>query len=318
MDWKRICDALGLNGTHWQWRIIRWKNRWADWKEQALGEKQVVAHRHRFCPECGAIVEQGDKVCAQCQTTISKRKQRSVAPAARFTLPTDPFVSQLLIAFNLAIMGLLILRYGSAILFDQPYEIMSIMGGLVPLAWHDGEYWRLITYGYLHYGLFHILFNMFALYQLGPLLEKEIGPARFFSVYTLTLMAGGAADLVLRPHLPVPIAGASGALCGLIGFGAAYCHFSGGYLRDQYRNHFITWAIYVFVFGFVIGADNIAHGGGLVGGALLGWGVERERLYKDELTVYWGWLAMALALITFSAYVWMVVAKGGQRLGFML
>jgi rhomboid protease GluP len=215
-------------------------------------------------------------------------------------------------------MILMMLRFGSEVLFRPPYDIMSVMGGLVPVAWYDGEYWRLITYGYLHYGLWHIAFNMFALSQVGPLLEKEIGPARFFSAYTLTLIAGGAADLVLRPHLPIPIAGASGALFGLIGFGAAYCHFSGGFLRSGYRNFFLTWGLYGFIFGYIIRADNIAHGGGFAAGVLLGWLVERERLHKDQLTRWWGWLAVALALLTFGAYLWMILAKGGQSIGFML
>ena len=310
MDWKRLFDALGLNGTRWQWRIIRWQNAWADWKAQAWGKKQAVTYRHKFCPECGAIVERHDRTCPQCGARVQGWHRQSAARAIGLIRPGACAVTPTLLAANTAVMLVMMLRYGPEVLFRQSGEIMTAMGALVPAYWHAGEYWRLITYGYLHYGLWHFGFNLLALSQVGPLLENEIGPRRFFSVYTLALIAGGTADLLVRPDLLAPIAGASGALFGLIGFGAAYCHFSGGSLRSQYRNFFLTWGVYGFVFGLLIRADNIAHGGGFLAGAALGWLVERERLHRDRWTPVWGWVAAVLALATLAAYLWLILAQG--------
>ena len=63
----------------------------------------------------------------------------------------------------------------------------------------QGEYWRLVTSGFLHTGLFHLLFNMFALYILGGMLEPAIGRLRFGVIYFVSLLAGSFGALLLTP-----------------------------------------------------------------------------------------------------------------------
>lgn len=79
-----------------------------------------------------------------------------------------------------------------------------------------GEWWRLVTAGFLHYGPVHLVFNMLALWFIGRDLELTLGRARFAAVYLVSLLGGSAAVLVLGA-VDVPVAGASGAVFGLMG-----------------------------------------------------------------------------------------------------
>ncbi len=314
MDWKRLFDSLGLNGTRWQWRILRWQSQWKEARSNLWGKNQHVSYPHKFCRNCGALLDRNASVCLQCEGKVESWRRQSLTRAIGLVMPSASISTPVLIVINIGIMIMMMLRYGGQFAFTQNPEEMRLMGCLVPALYQAGEQWRLITYGYLHYGLLHIGFNMLALSQVGPMLENEVGSARFFTVYTLTLVAGGAADLLIRTNPFIHVAGASGALFGLIGFGITYCHFSAGYLKDHFRGFFIKWGIYGFVFGYAIGADNIAHGGGFLAGAILGVLIERERRQPERLAVLWQVLAMLCLAATVGAFVWMLKEGGGQTL----
>jgi membrane associated rhomboid family serine protease len=79
----------------------------------------------------------------------------------------------------------------------------------------DGEWYRLVTSGFLHYGLWHILGNMILLYFLGRILEPGIGTARFVGIYAVSLLAGSFGALLLSPD--ALSFGASGAVYGVLG-----------------------------------------------------------------------------------------------------
>lgn len=213
--------------------------------------------------------------------------------------------ANLIVGLNLAYMLLAMALFGAHNLFQPEPEMLYRMGALVPAAFFGGEYWRLITYGFLHIGLLHLAFNMIALSQVGPALETEIGSARFVAVYLLSLIGGGVADLAVRGSVIMLIAGASGALFGLIGFGISYAHFYGGYIGQAQRNFFLQWAAYGLVFGLIVGADNICHLGGLITGAICGFLVERERANTPFFTPVWVSIAIVLTIATLGAFGWM-------------
>ncbi len=77
------------------------------------------------------------------------------------------------------------------------------LGGGVALATDGGEWWRVLTSGFLHQGIFHLGLNMFALYILGQVLEPAIGTARFVAVYLVSLLAGSVGALLLSDPLYV-------------------------------------------------------------------------------------------------------------------
>ena len=132
----------------------------------------------------------------------------------------------------------------------------------------EGEWWRLSTYIFLHAGLVHILFNLIALQQIGPQIEQVFGRGRMLFFFMLTGIAAGAGSELLGLR-GVGI-GASGALMGLIGLAAGWGQRDGTAMGKAVRNQMAMWGFYTMIFGYMIGADNAAHGSGFVSGALLG------------------------------------------------
>src|SRR5512132_448531 len=128
----------------------------------------------------------------------------------------------------------------------------------------DGEYWRLVTAGFLHAGLFHLLFNMFALYVLGSLLEPAVGRVRFALIYFVSLLAGSFGALLLSPHSPT--VGASGAIFGLMGAAVVVLRNRG---VSAIESGIVFWIVLNLVITFTVPNISIGgHIGGLLGGAL--------------------------------------------------
>ena len=133
-------------------------------------------------------------------------------------------------------------------------------GHLIGVA--EGDYWRLLTAAFLHYGPLHLILNMVGLYWFGSLLEQRIGSARFLLIYVVSGLAGSAGALVLDPLRPT--AGASGAIFGILGAGLV--------LERQRDYVFGGSALGVIVVNLVLTFywPNISiggHIGGLIGGA---------------------------------------------------
>ena len=140
---------------------------------------------------------------------------------------------------------------------------------------HDGEYYRIVTSMFLHFGLIHLGLNMWVLWQLGRPLEAMFGRIRFLALYMLCGLGGGVA-VYLFANPSSQTAGASGAIFGL--FAALIL-----VLRKMRRS--IAGIVPVLVINLVItisvpGISMAGHLGGLVTGALVGAGfafAPRER-----------------------------------------
>ncbi len=185
-----------------------------------------------------------------------------------------------LILFTLMVLHGTILGLGMQAIMNPPSRLMVHWGAQYwPMVLDNGEWWRCITYAYTHGGLIHVGFNMVVLYQVGPLLESEIGWSRLMTVYTFSAIIATLAGLFWHPISVV--VGASGAIFGLIGFSVSFYHRVGGGIGLQRRNFMFQWALMAFVFGLFVGADNAAHLGGAVAGAALGWfmpvGIRNQR-----------------------------------------
>ncbi len=312
MDLEKILDRLGLNSPKWKWRLMKWQ-RWRDERrEQLKGQRQHVAYRHKFCRQCDSLMDREAEVCPHCHAPAPSWRVQVVERVFGLVLPRWNPVTTLILGANIVNLIAALILFGPRNLLAPQTEMLIRMGALLPPLFFEGEYWRLITYGYLHIGILHIGFNLFALSQVGPFLEEGIGPGRFFTVYTLSAIGGGAADLILRGSSMIIVAGASGALFGLIGFGMSYAHFFGGTLARMQRNFFLRWAIYGFLFGLIVPAiDNIAHFGGFISGAALGYLIAQERHDWARRTQLWSRLAYVCLLATMFSFAWMLVDKNG-------
>jgi rhomboid protease GluP len=183
-------------------------------------------------------------------------------------------VTRALILVNLILFTVMVLQgmaagRGLSPLLNPDGELMLHAGAQFwPLVLQQGQWWRCLTYAFTHGGIIHIGFNMVVLYQVGPLIEFEIGKSRYIFLYTFTALTATLAGLLWHPY--VLVVGASGALFGLIGFAVAYYHRMGDPIAIQRRNFMFQWAIFAFVFGLLVGADNAGHLGGAIGGLVVG------------------------------------------------
>ncbi len=214
------------------------------------------------CSECLVQASVGSH-CVEC----AKAARPSVATRARFWNARQPaMVSMVLIAINVAIFVFGAVRdpqslggRATATHIDLALIERGLAGNeLVGVA--EGEWYRLITSGFLHFGIIHVAFNMYLLYVLGQMLEPSIGRVKFLLVYVAALLGGSAGALLLSPNSLT--AGASGAVFGLMGlaFVGSYLHGANP-LQTQIgtllmMNLFITflWSSRISVGGHLGGA----------------------------------------------------------------
>jgi membrane associated rhomboid family serine protease len=146
--------------------------------------------------------------------------------------------------------------FGGSVLLDD--------GAVSRATIADGEYWRLLTAGFLHAGFFHLLFNMFALYVLGTLLEPLVGRFRFGLIYLVSLLAGSFGALLLSPNEPT--VGASGAIFGLMGAAVIVMRNRG---LNAMESGLGFWIVLNLIITFTIPNISIGgHVGGLIGGGI--------------------------------------------------
>jgi rhomboid protease GluP len=145
---------------------------------------------------------------------------------------------------------------------------------------NNGEVWRFITPIFLHIGLLHLAFNSYALWIVGPQVEKLYGSARFLLLYMLTGIAGVAASYWYHPN--IPSAGASGAIFGLFGvllvFSFKYRKTIPEFFSRALGKGVLMTVGINLVIGFMIPqVDNSAHIGGLIAGGVLAFVVPFQR-----------------------------------------
>jgi membrane associated rhomboid family serine protease len=147
-----------------------------------------------------------------------------------------------------------------------------------PYIAQNHEYWRLLTAGFLHDGLLHILFNMVFLYFIGRILEPGIGRLNFTIVYFVSLLAGSFGALLFQPD--VGTVGASGACFGVLGALIVVAHARGISIWQSGLG--MTLLINIVFSLSVQGISIGGHLGGLVAGLIMGWVIvefgERRRM----------------------------------------
>lgn len=181
-----------------------------------------------------------------------------------------PLVTQVLVALNAAVF---VAGIGGGL---ETNARMTVDGGLIGsgrlstgevIGVANGEWWRIVTSGFLHANLIHIGFNMWVLWQLGQLLEPALGRLRFGLVYFVAMLCGAFGVLVLDPGALT--VGASGAVFGLMGCAVAAFRSRGINVFDTGLGAALVLNL---VFTFAIPGISIGgHVGGLIGGFLCGW-----------------------------------------------
>jgi len=176
------------------------------------------------------------------------------------------------------------------------------MAGAVP--WQQGHWWTVLTAIYLHGSLLHILFNLLWVRQLVPDVEQVYGRARTVIIFTVS----GVVCFLLSDFVGTPFTvGASGAVFGLLSAMVWYGRRRGGFFGAAVLRQYGTWAIVLFVLGFVSGTsvNNWGHAGGLVGGFLAAFvfGPTHERPEQGTDRVLAG-ATLALTAAAFGLQLW--------------
>jgi membrane associated rhomboid family serine protease len=219
------------------------------------------------CPDCLREASVGyqcvDCVQAGAQTV---REPRTVA-GARVSRSRRLVVVPALVVVNVAAFVLTAVQAGSIV--DNERSTAFVDGALMPALVSAGEWWRLVTSGFLHlgnyggYGPVHLLFNMFALWMIGKDLEVALGRVRFLVVYLLALL-GGSTAVMLFGNPGGIVAGASGAVYGLFG-GIAVVVFKAKLNPGPVLT---LIGINIFLSVALPGISLLGHVGGLLAGAL--------------------------------------------------
>lgn len=190
-------------------------------------------------------------------------RQRTRVQTIR-TMVERPVVTYALIGVNVAVQ-LAEMATGSAAAGGGlgGSDLVS-KGGLNGPAVAAGDWWRIVTSGFLHGGLFHLAVNMYMLYILGSMLEPAVGRLRFGLIYAVSLLSGSFGALVASPHsLTV---GASGAIFGLAGASVLVMRAHGVDIRASGLPLFIGINL---LFSLAVPGISIGgHVGGLIGGGL--------------------------------------------------
>jgi len=220
-----------------------------------------------ICPDCMTPTPVGMR-CPECSRQRTKTRtlqSMHVAPTATYVL-----------------IGICVVMWIGGMAAggenSQAYQDLELIGGaqVFPtgelIGVSQGEYWRLVTSGFLHAANpLHLLFNMYILYWLGQMLEPTLGHVRFLALYFTSLLGGSFGALLLSPANQ-PSLGASGAVFGLMGAAFVMQHARG---IDPWRSGLGPVIALNLVLSFVIPNISIGgHLGGLAAGVLVALALE--------------------------------------------
>jgi membrane associated rhomboid family serine protease len=253
-----------------------------------------------ICPDCMREAAVGHQ-CVECVRQANQGVRRPRA-SSRGQFAATPVVTFTLLGIN--VLGYLAELADQTVVnrFGMLGEGYNQFGQLLGVA--EGEWYRLITGAFLHsppgggsLGITHILFNMWALWMLGPPLEQLLGRTRFAVLYLLAALGGNVLCYLLVPYV-VGI-GASGAIYGL--FGAFFVLAKR--LRIDPKGIVILLAINLVITFSVPGISWQAHIGGLVTGAVIAVAYDRAPA-KHQRAVHIGapvvTLVLLIALVAFK------------------
>jgi rhomboid protease GluP len=250
--------------------------------------------------------------------TVSNDVETPLPQTRRVSLPlAQPRATYGLLALIILVFLAMTLAGGS-----ESIRVLILFGAKVNSLIAAGQVWRLLTSMFLHIGLIHLFFNGYALYIFGIQVERLYGSPRFLAIYLLAGLYGSLLSFAFGPELS---AGASGALFGLLGamlaFFRRHRETFGTWGRQQLLNLLVLAGLNL-VLGFTVpGIDILAHLGGLVSGAVLGWSLapqyqphvdENGALYATDLvSLRSRWWVVALAVFLLAGGT--ALAMAAQR-----
>ena len=248
------------------------------------------------------VTEKGLELFMKLTDEINQKNQEDAEKAEDVFSKKRPIVTYALLISNLVLFVAMILSGGNP--FDINNSILYSFGGLVnfdSMGHNYIELYRLITSMFLHVNVFHLAFNMYALYIIGPQIESFFGKWKYLLIYFGSGIIGGMLGMLFIADGRVGI-GASAAMFGLLGsliyFGYHYRVYLGSVIKSQ----IIPLIIFNFILGMMLNNVNLfAHFGGLFGGFLVTKAVGVK--YKSTTSEKVNGIIMTLIFAVFLCYV---------------
>ena len=218
------------------------------------------------CPEC----VRGSASKGSRATVVTRGQMRSRWSAGGVGAPAGWSVTKVLIAVNVLMFVVELVTGASRLMGGGSGQALLDVGALWPAAvLVKHEYWRLISCTFLHDGILHLAFNMWALWAIGGFVEAVLGRVKFAILYLVSGLAGSVLVLVAAP-VDTLVVGASGAVFGLFGALAVHAFLNRG--RDFQSRALLSNVLFLLVINlvFTFSAGFVswqAHIGGLVTGA---------------------------------------------------
>ena len=221
----------------------------------------------------------------------------------RRATPVTPYYSYLLIACLVAV-------FIAQIAIDPQGGLLiggsksAQLAGFVKSAFRNGEYWRILTSGAVHGGIIHLMFNSYALYVLGKLIETLSNRAHLGIIFLVSAIGGNIMSLALAPN-SVPSVGASGGIIGFLGYLTIYGFRRRGVLSSQFLKNMLFNIGFIALYGISLYKviDNFGHLGGLIAGAIYGVFQIPADLHEDPRDTSEPMQIAGMAAIGFFAFV---------------
>lgn len=202
--------------------------------------------------------------------------RRELQPRPVVVGPDTPVVTYVLVALNVAWFGWMLMQGVDAM--HPGVEDGLRFGSNHGPAIAAGQWWRLLSAAFVHYGVTHLAFNMWALWVLGPMSERLFGRSGFVALYLLGALGCSALSVLVHPG--IFSAGASGAIFALIGGNTVFLWLHRREMPaalKSLRSRMLTMLIANLAFGFLMPQiDNFGHLGGLIAGVAAAWCLDRD------------------------------------------
>jgi rhomboid protease GluP len=270
---------------------------------RADGYNEAVEKR-RMCPNCRAFINISDRVCPYCGAQLGPRAidMRGSQLAASF-LPRANLTSVIVLVINVAfyLVELIVsYRFGHVSFGSLSPIAEDLLGIEFPAAVNQGEWWRLITAGFLHGGLLHIAMNSWSLFILVTEVEQFYGTSRLIVAYVMSTFLG----FYFAYRVGTPALGASAAAFGMFGIMLAMgLRERANPLVQAIRTHYAQWLVIGLVLSLAPGISLAAHLGGLLGGFVIGAAGGLPGLPNSPREVFWKVLAVAALLLVICAFL---------------
>ena len=255
-----------------------------------------------MCPICRAFITTDDRVCPYCQTRVGPKAidLRQSGEILGGLIPQARFTTVMILLINFALY-----------VADMFNPAVNQAGESLPWRFMHSEMYRLVTAGFLHGGILHILMNSWVLFDLGAEVEQTYDTSRLIVFYFVSTITGFLMSSTLGHFASL---GSSAGIFGLIGAMLAFGVTDQSSRGQQVKALYSRWLIYGLVLSFIPGTDYWAHIGGFAGGFVMGVIVSTPRarlMWKEPVIRGSAGVCLAITLLCFARMFMTLMSQPG-------